>query len=171
MEYSRNEFRTFFFVIIAVFAGPVMVWNSIGAIYTAISSKSWPTVPGEIFDAQVERTSSRWLGRYQATVTFGYKVDGQSYTSTRLTHGDPERFSDSVKASMEARRYVPGTPVDVHYHPKDPKVAVLQTGSTGSNWLTLIIGVGISAFGYVMAWRYWRSLQSTTLRPRSGTGF
>jgi hypothetical protein len=171
MEYSRREIRTFFLTFVAIIAGPIMIWNSVGKLYTAMSSKRWPTVEGEIFDAQVLMSSGRRSRSYQPHITFGYKVNGQDYTSTQLTHGDPESYSDQFKAATAAREYVPGAPVTVYYHPKDPKQAVLQTGATGSNWLFLIMGIAVTGFGVFTGRGYLSSLQATTLKPRSGSGF
>lgn len=171
MDYSRNEIRSFIITLIAIIAGPIMIWNGVGNLYTAISSKSWPTVEGEIFDAQIRMSSGRRSKSFQPFITYGYKVNGQEYTSNQLTHGNPESFGDEFKARAEAQKYVPGTPVQVHYYPTDPKRAVLQTGSTGSNWLLLVLGIAVTAFGIFAGRGYWNALQSTTLKPRSGSGF
>ena len=171
MEYTRREIRSFFITLVAIIAGPIMIWNSIGKLYTATSSKSWPTVEGEIFDAQVRMSSSRRSTSYQPHITYGYKVNGQDYTSDQLTHGGPESFGDQFKAAAAAQKYVPGTPVRVYYHPKDPKRAVLQTGTTGSNWLLLVLGIAATAFGIFTGRGYLGALNATTLKSRSGSGF
>jgi hypothetical protein len=170
MEYSRREIRVFILTIVAIVAGPVMVWSSIGKLYTAVRSKSWPAAEGEIFDAQVRMSSGR-RSRFVPQNTYGYKVDGKEYTSEQLSHGDPESFSNQFEAAAAARKFVPGSHVTVYHDPKDPKQSVLQTGAAASNWLVLAIGIVVTAAGVFGARGYWRSLQTTTLKPRSGSGF
>ncbi len=66
-------------------------------------------------------------------------------------------------------RYRSETKVTVHYNAKDPKIAVLETGITGSNVFKIVIGALMTLIGGWIGFRSYRNFQEQPIAP--GTGF
>jgi len=120
----------------------------------ARASTGWPTVQGRVLTRDVKEftISLRWSTRtsYMPVLTYAYEVSGRSYRSDVIQFG-----LTHVKTREEAERILgsntPGKPVQVHYDPENPEVAVLQHGSHRA-WRAIGSGVFLIALPFVLAW-------------------
>ena len=103
-----------------------------------VAAARWPTVPGRITEARVERVlGDKWGGhRWEPRVAYSYQVNDQSYTGSRLSFSDESTYKDWAIA--KTGRYVVGTSVAVRYNPTDPARSVLEPGF---RWGSLTVGV------------------------------
>jgi hypothetical protein len=107
--------------LIVLIAFPFLIWGAYKKVKLSKASASWPVVPGVVTAA--ERTKVGW--RMQPRVTFSYNVDGKAYSSSKVS------FAAGVpKAEIEPvlSRYPVSRPVEVHYQPGNPALAVLEAG-------------------------------------------
>jgi hypothetical protein len=107
--------------LIVLIAFPFLIWGAYKKVQLSKASASWPVVPGVVTTS--ERTKVGW--RMQPRVTFSYNVDGKAYSSSKVSFaaGVPKTDIDPILS-----RYPVSTPVQVHYQPGNPAVAVLEAG-------------------------------------------
>jgi hypothetical protein len=119
-------------------------------ISNGYQSRNWPAVQGRVVQSSVDthtvtKTSNnkrRTTTEYRATIRYEYAVNGVTYTNDRIT---VERTGYSGKnrgaAENSARAYPSGSSVTVHYDPRNPATAVLQTGAAGpASWILPALG-------------------------------
>lgn len=107
----------------------------------AAASQQWPTAEGTVTAATIKIWKDRESGdSYEPKITYSYTVDGQQYQGDKIAFGTT-RSHDRAGAEAVTARYAVGTPVAVSYDPANPKLAVLEPKSTGSNTVFLIVGV------------------------------
>ncbi len=99
----------------------------------AQSSLEWPMVTGRIQESRVEETTvtrgKREVRAFEAKVAYRYNVGGREYEGQRLYFSYfPEE--DSGPARQLVDRYPSGAQVQVHYHPDQPHLSVLEPGHT-----------------------------------------
>ena len=92
-------------------------------------SKKWPSVPGKIISARVQKgkvyVSHGYQTRYTPKITYSYSVNGAEYEGDRLGNGIfISRSRDSAKSW--ARKYPAHMVVTVYYNPDDPGKSVLE---------------------------------------------
>lgn len=107
--------------LIVLIAFPFLIWSAYKKVQLSNASASWPTVPGVVTAA--ERTKIGW--RMQPRVTFTYNVDGKAHSATSVSFaaGVPKTEIEPILS-----RYPVSQPVQVHYQPGNPAVAVLEAG-------------------------------------------
>jgi hypothetical protein len=120
----------------------------------ARASAGWPTVQGRVLTRDVKEMTirGRWSSRtaYMPTLTYEYVVSGHTYRSNVIQFG-----LTNVKTREEAEQILgsntPGKPVQVHYDPENPQVAVLQHGNRRA---LRMIGTGVFLFAlpFALAW-------------------
>jgi hypothetical protein len=117
------------------------------------AAETWPTAAGVVLTCEVSihrSHSSRGHSSvsYRPDVTYEYRVDGQKYSGDGIGFGTATY--GKKKADSIAAVYPQGTNVTVHYDPKDPSKAVLETKSVGGGNLIVLgiimIGVGLLGF-------------------------
>ena len=120
-----------FFTVVAIF----IVTSIVQTQRERESSKTWPTVTGQLVSAHVKEvrtddTSTKWRRTdhyYQISVKYSYEVDGRAYTGDRLKSGG-NRFS-TERAALDELARVEGTRrFTVLYNPKKPQASFLQVG-------------------------------------------
>jgi hypothetical protein len=131
----------------------VFLWGILN-IKRARASTGWPTVQGRVLTRDVKEMTIRLRfstrTTYMPTLTYAYEVSGRTYRSDVIQFG-----LTNVKTREEAEQILgsntPGKPVQVHYDPENPKVAVLQHGSHRA---LRAIGTGVFVFAlpFVLAW-------------------
>lgn len=115
-------------------------------------SLQWPTVVGEVFDAQISQIAGSQSGRsWTLRVRYAYEVGGQSYENDRLAFSRQIGGRTRIQADDELLHYVPGGPVVVHYDPGRPHRSVLQPGPDRRAYFGLSVGVGL----IVIALLFW----------------
>ena len=126
--------------------GTVFVLGGLGLLsylslgfWLGVSSLRWPTVEGEVLSSRVEvdSTSDAVGLSYRPKVRYRYAVHGRNYVSESFTY---KGHSTEQEAAEEmAGRYRRGSLVKVHYHPRRPKWAVLEPGTTLTQYIIAVI--------------------------------
>jgi hypothetical protein len=138
------------FIVLGVFFIGMAIMQQLKA---KKAEKSWPTAPGVILSSVVGTHlshSSRGgtTTQYMPEVAYDYQVNEITYKGSSVGFG--KSTASSRKATEIVSRYPQGTSVTVHYDPKDPAKAVLETKaySFGSN---LALGIIIAVMGVVLS--------------------
>ncbi len=104
------------------------------------SSEEWPTAPGTITRAEVERTNKATFvignddnkPRYRPYLAYTYIVNGRSYTNDDLYFSIQALFGTDISydTHVRAQHYIggrqTGQAVTVIYNPDDPQQAILE---------------------------------------------
>jgi hypothetical protein len=114
------------------------------------ATRSWPSVPGEVITAMVERSvetdEDGTTTSYTPRTVYRYSVDGQQYTCDDVAVGSAPSYSSRTRAQNKLA-YETGQKVTVYYNPKKPAKAVLEPGASRGLWSSLVFGVGFIIFG------------------------
>lgn len=129
------------------------VWSGSYA-YMGLSSSLWPTTAGVMCNSEIathegnRSSSGQRTTTYIAKVRYNYTVDNRQYAADRVCFGD-FGSSGGGRARQVQLRYPAGATVLVHYHPSNPKIAVLETGATWFIFLWVVVGTLFTLFGIV----------------------
>jgi hypothetical protein len=99
------------------------------AVWLAVKSRQWPQTNGKITNSRKEATGHR----YRVLLQYEYTVNGYRYTSHILSFIDlfVLFFMNGERSKRAANhvtaKYPVNAEVTVHYDPKNPKRAVLET--------------------------------------------
>ena len=102
----------------------------------ARESRGWPSVPGLITASEISSNTSvgaygsETKTTYHPKVSYGYRVQGRDYQSSRVTFGS--LGSSYERAKEVANRYPLGMDVAIFYNPANPAQAVLESGKEPS---------------------------------------
>ncbi len=137
-----------FLVVIGVFLGGVFILYS-QYKYTIL----YDTIQGEITDINTgtNQIQTAKLRPAKATphVAYTYIIDGKEYKGNRISIYESFSYSgSSANAANKAAekflsRYPVGSMVTVHYNPKNPSDAILETGFD-------FIGICMTAIGLIL---------------------
>jgi hypothetical protein len=156
--------------LIVLVAFPFLIWGAYDKMRLSKKSAAWPTTPGVVTVS--ERKKVLW--RTQPRVTFSYEVAGQSYTSSKVS------FAAAVPAQETEpilQRYPLHQPVEVHYLPGNPAVAVLEAGPDRRValalrvyiiWFAIIVMVNIANL-VVSSWQAGQDAAPTPLHTYDDT--
>ena len=97
-------------------------WN----VSRARASVTWPTAPGMVETSKIERRLTKNGTLYRLALTYGYRVDGNSYEGDTVEFGPPRVRAEELIEGL-AKKYPAGAKVAVHYDPDDPATSVLET--------------------------------------------
>jgi len=97
-------------------------------IPTGIASQGWPTTEGNIISSRLEEHMFKeYEGDYYkdtvAYIRYQYSVNGISYSSSAVNSTNAPFYPARIGS-----RYPVGKDVTVHYNPRNPSKAVLETG-------------------------------------------
>jgi hypothetical protein len=68
-------------------------------------------------------------------VVYTYSVNNETYTSSKITIGDPPFYSNISTAKQTIAEYPPGKIVQVHYDPELPALSALIPGRQNSDYI------------------------------------
>lgn len=146
--------------------GAALMIFGVSFLRDANASRSWPVAAGQVRNVNVtwSRSASDDVGErsYYFEVTYGYEVDGRSYTGKRFSLGDGNNAagrtyrdeSDAIAASEAYRR---GAAVDVYVDPTDPENTVLKPGASFATYVPLGLGAFFVLCGGALLWLFFRS--------------
>ncbi len=134
-----------------VFGGIVFFMWGLPPLEYSNTSKNWPSVPGEVIKSEVETYRRDGNTHYLPDIVYTYAVDGKTYTSSKITVGDPPLDSNISPAKRAQAEYPVGKAVDVYYDPEVPSSSALKPGIRKNDiGLALITGlfpfIGILVF-------------------------
>lgn len=158
--------------------GALLIVFGIYFLYIGNESLSWSSVEGSVVTAEARtdvsfRKSAAAAAPnarvgYYVSVNYTYSVAGTPYFSSRYSLGQGDRVGPSHPARSDAEaeaasRFPAGTPITVHYNPKRPTEAVLETGWNWGTFVPLLLGLFLGGSG----WLFYAVGQSTngTSRP------
>jgi len=126
-------------VIFLLVMGLLLTLGGLKLISDARSNVSWPTAEGVITKSEKgsERVS---IGSSEyhdfPDIKYSFKVQGEEYTGFMISSRD---FNEPIEKTLE--KYPVGKKVIVHYNPKDPSVAYLETGASFQSYIGFFIGI------------------------------
>jgi hypothetical protein len=137
-------------LLIAV-GGACLLYRSVRLITVGLQSEQWPTTPGRIVSLEVrEERTVKWnviRSQYHSpAIRYEYLVDDTAYVSNVIAFSMTPYFDRRSRRQIE-EEYPIGKIVAVHYNPRKPEVATLQTGSSVSDLKPLGIGILLSVVG------------------------
>lgn len=130
-----------FFLITAALAGH-LAFQSV----RAMNSRHWPVTEGEVF---------AWYG----APNFRYHVAGETYEASRVSCNELFEMSDQRRRAngpAYLHRYPLGSKVRVHYHPRQPQIAVLETEFDAGVFKVLAAALAVGLLCAIGFWRGWR---------------
>jgi hypothetical protein len=93
----------------------------------ARASVTWPTVPGKVGWSRIDKTYAfRGPAYYRLAIAYRYEVDGKKHDGDTVEFG-PRSITDRDIIARLADQYAAGKIVTVHYNPRAPEDAVLET--------------------------------------------
>ncbi|BCH02519.1 hypothetical protein MesoLj131b_45180 [Mesorhizobium sp. 131-2-5] len=112
----------------------------------AEQAAKWPVAPGRIESSGLQALRNyssyrRWRTVFKSRIVYSYGVAGQRYSADRVTFGATVTASLPGLVGGQARNYVEGSKVDVHYDPVNPGSAVLECRVRGL-WLLWVCAAG-----------------------------
>ena len=113
---------------------------------------SWPTMPGQIKSAEIQKRHASRSDKVRAEVRYDYKVEGVDYSADRVFFGDRVYSAWGGVAMREIAQYQPESTVQVYYNPDDPKDAVLEPGISGQVWTMFVASLVFMAIGGAIYW-------------------
>jgi len=107
-------------------------------------SLQWPTVIGEVIDADVSQIAGTQTGAgWMVRVRYAYEVDDIEFQGDRMTFSRRIGGRTRIQADDELVQYVPGGAVLVYYDPERPQRSVLEPGPDRRAYFGLSVGVGL----------------------------
>lgn len=96
----------------------------------------WPGTPGTLLRRDVvehldNRRTANGQPRWRVDLDYVYTVQGREYRGQRIG-AVPVLYRRRAAAERAARAFVPGLPLNVHYHPHNPAEAVLRPVAGGT---------------------------------------
>lgn len=97
------------------------------AVARGLAARGWSTVSGQITQSEIEVSRGRFDKFYTPRVSYEYRVNGVTYSGSRLVFGDAS-FTSEASARERAGSLQVGNQVKVYYNPRAPGQSVLEPG-------------------------------------------
>jgi len=148
--------------------GWLMLMQGYEQLHQARAIERWPTTAGRVLAVDMQAADGGEGTRWRPQVTYTYTVHGRVITATRITPGKTPSIEDEIQARDYVGRYLPQTPVQVHYNPAEITDSVLEPATPRSVYLNLTLGAGLSLLGPALfmligmpisrrrGWLFWR---------------
>lgn len=148
--------------------GWLMLMQGYEQLRKAQAIERWPTAVGTILAVDVQATDGGEGTHWRPQVTYAYTAHGRVITATRITPGRAPNIKDEIEARDYVGRYLPRTPVKVHYNPAEITDSVLEPATPRSAYLNLALGAGLACLGPALfmlvgmpasrrrGWLFWR---------------
>jgi hypothetical protein len=141
--------RRSWLVWLVVAFGALLAISSAQDIDIVAETARWPTTPGTIVTSDiVSEAIGTYIGKYSSHVmyanrlhlTYVFDVEERQYTGSRWNALPP---SSNQATHAMLRKYAPGAGVTVHYDPRDPTAAVLDTSAPIGRWIQLVCALAL----------------------------
>ena len=141
------ETRLILVPLLLILVGVLILAGAMPSWLAARKSRKWPSVEGRIIEAQEVRGKGSVDGSRNAVsmpqVEYVYTVEGKKHQGRRVVHGTPLLWS----TRRVLRRYPKGKVCPVFYHPRQPKLAILEPGAKLAHSVFPGLGVGCLLVG------------------------
>lgn len=148
-----------------------LAMSGFGIYFIALggAARAWPATEGHVIATQV-RTDVSMAGdaspaqieasrRYYPEVSYGWSVDGASYSGSRYRLGTTHRkYKTRAEAEAASARFPEGSAIAVYYDPAQPGEAVLDRAASAGVFVPLPLGLLILAMG-LLGFRYREQLR------------
>lgn len=115
--------------IIFIIAGGITFFLfALPPLQYANTSKSWPSVSGEVIKSEIDTWQKDGKTHYTPKIVYTFTVDGKKLTSSKITVGDSPFDSNISPAKRVQAEYPVGKQVDVFYDPEVPSSSALKPG-------------------------------------------
>lgn len=130
-------------LVFMVLFGLILSTLAASNIYTNISSKGWPTVPGVIVGTEVIKTNGRGQCHMWPKWTYVYTVDGRQYAGHNRTFRNEKCYLFREGAEDALASNPVGTYVSIIYDPKYPKTSAMEfsDGIDAIQWIFCFGGI------------------------------
>ncbi|MCU0489642.1 MAG: DUF3592 domain-containing protein, partial [Anaerolineales bacterium] len=163
VQFSRKEARrqdaregkgavmimTVLFFVLAILGAWLLISTYQGQ-REAQASLTWPSTRGLVSDLRIETNvqendNGPDTFTYEPVVVYSYKVNGETYTSDRLSANAPwgYAFGSQEEAAEFLRNYPLGTQLVVYYNPDHPRRALLDRTAPADPGIVYILGWGL----------------------------
>ena len=115
-----------FFFPVACIVSLVVLGLGLNWLLRASAATRWPTVSGKVIRSTVTEDTFDGAPIFEADVAYEYAVGGQAIIGHRIRFGEFSTTSRE-RAAAETSRWPVGAQVTVHYDPRGPATAVLET--------------------------------------------
>ena len=138
--------------VVSLAIGCLMLLSADISLVQARKSKNWPVIPGVITQSTIEKREQGEEDQalrvtYEPTIRYQYTIQDQQYIGQRVFFG--MAHLDQQGAQYLTSHYLPGMGVLVHYHPRNPTQAVLETDAPSAREIRrlglAILLVGLTA--------------------------
>lgn len=115
-------------IIFAIVGGAIFFLFALPPLQYSYASKAWPSVPGKIIKSEIGIWKSDGKTHYEPDIAYTYSVDGKSYSSSKITVGDPAIDNNITPAKRMQAEYPVDKEVDVYYDAELPASSALEPG-------------------------------------------
>lgn len=115
---------------------------------TALASRRWPVVPGEVVQYEVDVRQLDTGSLYTPGLVYRYEVGGRRYEGTRIDFFSQRSFQSQSAADAVLAPYRRGA-LTVHFNPERPAESVLVPGVSAATWVVAALVVLLLA---TIAW-------------------
>lgn len=136
------------FALLCLLAGASLLALSGWLGARARACRQWPSVTGEILEAQVDLSD---LELARPVLRYRYVVGGRAYTGFRASYSGHGVSTAAMQQVVQP--YAVGQAVEVYYDPQDPASAVLDNTVTADSLYWAVFGIGFLWLGAWLAWR------------------
>jgi hypothetical protein len=127
--FENNKDSIIQLILLVVLAVSCVYLSAMAGEFTfyGVASRTWPKTEGIVLESRLASVSddSSQGSTSCCSVIYKYKVGVQEYLSDRIYFGG---FDNDGKEYARFLSYKPGTHLEVYYNPKNPAMAVLETG-------------------------------------------
>jgi hypothetical protein len=132
--------------VVMIALGSIFIALTISSMQAAEEAAGWPATDGIITDSYIAtHPGSEGQTTYSPELKYQYQVDGLSYNGDQLFV--TSYWSDYSWAQSYHDRYPVGATVTVHYDPRNPSEAVIETQTNQFDYIFLIVGSVLAAIG------------------------
>ena len=122
-------------IIFAIVGAAIFFLFALPPLQYSYASKSWPAVPGTITRSEVDVWQRDSQTHYQPDIAYSYTINGEKYTSSKITIGDPPLDNNVTRAKRLQSEYPVGKEVSVYYDPELPESSALKPGSKSGDYM------------------------------------
>jgi hypothetical protein len=130
-----------------VLGGIPTAFSGLWDAYRVAGSWFWPTTTGRVLSVKMQDTGGLASTRWQPRVTYTYTVGKRSYVAAQLSLSGPPEVEGQAAADEYLARYVPNTPVTVHYNAQRPEESVTEQTLSDRTSRALTFGLGSCLLG------------------------
>src|SRR5262249_5240543 len=123
-----------------------------------VAALAFEQTPGVITDSQLITESDGEGTSHKAVISYRYAVGQREFSGSRVRHGSFEMGPHD--AQRVVARFPKGTPVRVHYNPRDPADALLMPGLSAGHAFVALFMVPFNIImlgGWIAIWDWLRS--------------